>query len=52
MTQWLVEEAAFTALEVWLSRPDLVEERREAERLQARHAELVRLREEMRGGVR
>lgn len=48
VTQWLVEEAAFAALDVQeaMERSGAAEERREAERLQLRHDELRALKEE------
>lgn len=47
VTQWLLEEVCFTALDVQesMERSGAMEERREMERLQARHAELTELKE-------
>jgi hypothetical protein len=47
VTQWLIEEAAFLALDVQEAqeRSGAAEERREAARLMERHAELTALKE-------
>lgn len=51
MTQWLVEEAAFFALELEEARMarEATEEAREEQRLLDRHAELTALRDAQRG---
>lgn len=49
VTQWLLEEAAFAALEVSeaMERSGEMAERREAARLRARHDELRQMKERM-----
>lgn len=51
MTQWLIEEAAFVALELEDARlrREATEEHQDEQRLLQRHAELVALRDAQRG---
>jgi hypothetical protein len=53
VTQWLIEEAAFAALDLWMAaeRSGRNAEWRAQEQLQARHAEMLALREGLRGEV-